>query len=91
MTDLTGIFIADSRKSVSKFSCLRWFLVFEDLNNGKDLYKQMKLAKTLEFKLKTVSNFKATDNFFNFLSFKKRKAAINQQNVITICKNMMIQ
>ena len=77
MTDLTGIFIADSRKSVSKFSCW-WFLVFEDLYNGKDLYKQMKLAKTLEFKLKTVSNFKTTANFFNFLSFKKRKAAINQ-------------
>ena len=27
---------------------------------------------------KTVSNFKATANFFNFLSFKKRKTAINQ-------------
>ena len=39
----------------------------------RDLYKQTKLAKTLEFKLKTVSNFKATASFFNFLSFKNKK------------------
>ena len=38
-----------------------------------DLYRQTKLAKTLEFKLKTVSNFKATASFFNFLSFKNKK------------------
>ena len=38
----------------------------------RDFYKQTKLVKTLEFKLKTVSNFKATANFFNFLSFKKK-------------------
>ena len=51
------------------------------------LYKQTKLAKTLELKLKTISNFKATPNFFNFYlsknknkkkKKKKRKAAINQ-------------
>ena len=39
----------------------------------RDLYKQTKLVKTLEFKLKTVSNFKATANFFNFLSFFKKE------------------
>ena len=46
----------------------------------RGLYKQIKLAKTLEFELKTVRkqrNFKATTNFFNLLSFKKRKVAIN--------------
>ena len=66
----------------------------------RDLYKQIKLAKILEFKLKTERNFKATTNFFNFLSFKKkkkkekkRKAAINLQNFIfiTLQKNMIIQ
>ena len=35
MTDLIGIFNADSRKSVPKFSGLRWFLVLEDLYNGE--------------------------------------------------------
>ena len=39
----------------------------------RDLYKQIKLAKILEFKLKTERNFKATTNFFNFLSFKKKE------------------
>ena len=35
MTDLIGFFNADSRKSVSKFSGLWWFLLFEDLYNGE--------------------------------------------------------
>ena len=35
VTDLIGIFNADSRKSVSNFSGLRWFLPFEDLYNGE--------------------------------------------------------
>ena len=35
MADLIGFFNADSRKSVSKFSGLMWFLVFEDLYNGE--------------------------------------------------------
>ena len=34
MADLIGFFNADSR-SVSKFSGLMWFLVFEDLYNGE--------------------------------------------------------
>ena len=38
----------------------------------RDVYSK----KTLEFKLKTVSNFKATANFFNFLSFKKRTSLL---------------
>ena len=83
MTDLIGIFNADSRKSFSKFSGLRWFLVFED--------KQPKLAKKLEFKLKTVSKFKATANFFNFSSFQKKNQFIDLSTFITLHKNMMIQ
>ena len=45
----------------------------------RGLLKQIKQAKKKEFKLKAViklRNFKATTNFFNFLSFKKREAAI---------------
>ena len=38
----------------------------------RDVYKQTKLAKTLELNLKTGSNFKAKANVFNFLSFKKK-------------------
>ena len=40
----------------------------------RDLSKQTKLTKTLEFILKTISNFKAAAN----LSKKKREAVINQ-------------
>ena len=56
MTDLTGIFLnADSRKSVSKFSGLRWFLLFEDLFSREGSLQASKTSKrTLEFKLKTV-------------------------------------
>ena len=75
MTDLIGIFNADSRKSVTKFSGLRWFPVFEGLYNGEGSLQANKTSKkTLKFKLKTVSNFKVTANFFNFLSFKKKKS-----------------
>ena len=47
---------------------LRWFLVFEDLYNGEGSLQANKASK------------KAAANFFNFLSFKKkrRKDAINQ-------------
>ena len=69
VTDLISIFNADSRKSVSKFSGLRWFLVVEDLQNEQ---------KTSEMQLKTVSNFKATANFFNFLTLKKEKKSCNK-------------
>ena len=34
VTDLKGIFNTDSRNGVSKFSDLRWFLLFEDLKQG---------------------------------------------------------
>ena len=34
-TDLIGIFNADSRKTVSEFSGLRRFFLFEDLYNGE--------------------------------------------------------
>ena len=53
MTELVGIFNAESRKTVSKLTGLRWFLLFDVLHNGEHLYKQIKLGKT-EFKLKTV-------------------------------------
>ena len=35
VTDLIGILNADSRKTVSKFSGLRWFYLFEDLCSGE--------------------------------------------------------
>ena len=35
MTDLTSTFDADSTKSVSRFSSLQWFLLFEYLYNGE--------------------------------------------------------
>ena len=44
--DFIGIFNAGTRKSVSKLSGLRWFLLFEDLYNGEvSFYKQIKLTK----------------------------------------------
>ena len=63
---------------VSKFSGFRWFLVFEDLYNREVSLQANKTSKKTEFKLKTVSNFKATANFFNFLSFKKKKRSFNK-------------
>ena len=66
MTDLIGIFNADSRKSVSEFLGLRWLLVFEDLCNGASKkYSNLNLKQW-------VYNFQATASFFNFLSFKKK-------------------
>ena len=47
MTDLVGTFNDDSIKIVSKFSGLRWFLLFEDLYNGADSL-QAKLAKNID-------------------------------------------
>ena len=45
MTDLIGIFNADSRKNVSKLSGLRWFLLLEDLYNGEGSLKANKTSK----------------------------------------------
>ena len=56
-----------------KFSGLKWFLVFEDLYNREGSLRRNKTSKTLEFRLKTVNNFKTTVNFFNLLSFKKKE------------------
>ena len=84
MADLIGIFNANSKKTVFKFSGLSWFFLFEDLYNGEgSLQAKKNQRKTLQFKLKTVRKykyFKATANFLNFVSFKKikRKAAVNQ-------------
>ena len=44
-SDLIDIFKADSRKSVSKFSGLRWFDVFEDLYNGEGSLQANKTRK----------------------------------------------
>ena len=44
-TDLIGISNADSRTSASKFSGLRWFLVFEDLFNGEESLQASKTSK----------------------------------------------
>ena len=45
VTDLIGIFNADSRKTVSKFSSLRWFFLFEDLYNGEGSLQANKTSK----------------------------------------------
>ena len=45
VADLVGIFNADSRKNVSKFSGLRWFFVFEDLYNGEGSLQANKTSK----------------------------------------------
>ena len=51
-----------------------------------------KTSKKTEFKLKSVSDFKATANFFNFLSFKKKKNQFIDLFIFTILhKNIIIQ
>ena len=45
VTDLIDIFNADSRKTVSKFSSLRWFFLFEDLYNGEGSLQANKTSK----------------------------------------------
>ena len=45
MTDLGGIFNAESRKPVSKLTSLRWFLLFEDLQNGEGPLQANKTTK----------------------------------------------
>ena len=52
MADLVGIFNADSRKNVSKFSGLRWFFVFEDLYNGEGSLQANKTSKKQNLNLK---------------------------------------
>ena len=51
MTDLVGIFNAESRKTVSKFTGLRWFHLFDDLQNREGpLQANSTRKKTSEFK-----------------------------------------
>ena len=53
----------------------------------------MKIGYT-SFELKTIGNFKATANFFNFLFFQKKKKNCNKSVkliFITLHKNTMIQ
>ena len=55
MTDLIGIFKANSRKIFSKFSGLRWFFYFEGLYKGEGSLQANKInKKTSEFKLATI-------------------------------------
>ena len=42
---LLGSIYADSRKSVSKFSSLSWFLLFEDLHNREESLQANKMTK----------------------------------------------
>ena len=48
MTDLTSTFDADSTKSVSRFSGLQWFLLFEHLYNGEGSLQASKEIKELQ-------------------------------------------
>ena len=64
---------ADSRKSVSKFSDLTWFLLFEDSYNKEGSLQANRTSKKhrqnkLKVKLETV---------IPYLPKKKKKAAIN--------------
>ena len=52
MTDLIGIFNADSRQSVSKFADLRRFLVFEDLYIEDGSLQANKTSKKQNLNLK---------------------------------------
>ena len=45
VADIIGIFNADSRKTVFKFSGLRWFFLFEDLYNGQGSLQANKTSK----------------------------------------------
>ena len=45
MTDLVGIFNTESRKTVSKLTGLRWFLLFEDLQNAVEHLQANKTRK----------------------------------------------
>ena len=65
MTDAIGICNADSRKSDSKFSGLRWFFLFEDLYNGQGSLQANKTSKKqkTEFKLKTDKELQSYSQF----------------------------
>ena len=45
--ELIGIFNPDSRKRVSKFSAIRWFLLFEDLYYGEGSLQANKNSKKI--------------------------------------------
>ena len=51
-------------------------LVLEDLCSGEGSLQTKKLKKTLEFRFKTVNDFKVSGNFLNFLSFKKKRSSL---------------
>ena len=77
MTDLIGIFNADSRTVVSKFAGLRWFPFFEDLYNGREGSLQAnKTSKKKNLNLKQLGN-KGTSklqpiSLISYLSKKKK-------------------
>ena len=45
MAGLVGIFYAESRKTVSKLTGLRWFLLFKDLHNEEGPLQANKTRK----------------------------------------------
>ena len=65
MTDLIDTFNADRRKSVSKFSGLRWFLLFEDLYNGEGRTFSRKGMRAI-FQKKSKKMFKKEQNIWKF-------------------------
>ena len=72
---LIGIFNADSRKRVSKFSGLRQFLVFEDLYNGERSLQANKTSKkhqNLNLKQQATSKLQPI-SLISYLSKKKQK------------------
>ena len=48
VTDVIGIFDADNRKSVSKFSGLWWFLLLEDLYNEEGSLQANETSKNID-------------------------------------------
>ena len=47
MTDLVGIFNAEGRKADYKFTGLRWFFLFEDVQNGMAPLQANKTRKNI--------------------------------------------
>ena len=94
MTDLKGILKLRGEKvsQILKFKvvpCLWRFTQWRGIFTSKQNQQ-----KTLEFKLKAVTNFKATANFFKknqFIEKRKKNQFIDLFIFITLHKNMMIQ
>ena len=80
MTDLIGIFNADSLKSISKFSGLWWFLVSEDLYNGEGFLQANKTSQkqqNLNLKQQVTSKLQPI-SLISYPSRKERKKSCNK-------------